>query len=104
MESQKKSPSTRLSLAKAIPIASIGVIRTCIRTTRGTQVWSVSPDEAYRIIKGWPDSNGEMQEQIVDVACSDGRAIGPDNRCERSVGSTVDVADANYTNSKAMRS
>ena len=55
--------------------------------------------DRVQIIKGWLDGNGELQEQIVDVACSDGRAIGSDNRCERPVGSTVDVTDANYTNS-----
>jgi len=52
-----------------------------------------------QIIKGWLDDSGELQEKIYDVACSDGRAIGANNRCERSVGSTVDVAAASYTNS-----
>ena len=52
-----------------------------------------------QIIKGWLDSKGELQEQIYDVACSDGRAISADQRCEKAVGSTVDVAAASYTNS-----
>ena len=52
-----------------------------------------------QVIKGWLDSKGELQEQIYDVACSDGRAISADQRCEKAVGSTVDVAAASYTNS-----
>ena len=59
------------------------------------------PDNAnldrVQIIKGWLDANGETQERIYDVACSDDRRIR-DRRCERPVGSTVDVADASYTN------
>ena len=52
-----------------------------------------------QIIKGWMDSKGELQEKIYDVACSDGRAIGADQRCERAVGSTVNIAAASYSNS-----
>ncbi|MEH6581460.1 MAG: DUF3604 domain-containing protein [Halioglobus sp.] len=52
-----------------------------------------------QIIKGWLDSKGELQEQIYDVACSDGRAISANQRCERAVGSTVNVDAASYVNS-----
>lgn len=52
-----------------------------------------------QIIKGWLDSKGELQEQIYDVACSDGRKIGANQRCAKAVGSTVNVATASYTNS-----
>jgi hypothetical protein len=59
------------------------------------------PDNAnldrVQVIKGWRDASGNTQERIYDVACSDGRAIR-NRRCERPVGSTVDVADASYTN------
>ena len=55
--------------------------------------------DRVQIIKGWLDSSGKLQEKIYDVACSDDRAIGANNRCERSVGSTVDVAAASYANS-----
>jgi hypothetical protein len=59
------------------------------------------PDNAnldrVQIIKGWLDASGENHERIYDVACSDDRAIR-DRRCEREVGSTVDIADASYTN------
>ncbi len=59
------------------------------------------PDNAnldrVQVIKGWLDDDGETHERIYDVACSDGRAI-KSRRCEREVGSTVDVPDASYTN------
>ena len=51
-----------------------------------------------QIIKGWLDSEGKTHERIYDVAVSDGREIGTDGRCKVPVGSTVDIADANYTN------
>ncbi len=55
--------------------------------------------DRVQIIKGWLDSNGDLQEKIYDVAVSDGRTIGPDGRCKTPVGNTVDVANASYTNS-----
>ncbi len=60
------------------------------------------PDNAnldrIQIIKGWVDRRGKTQERIFDVAVSDGRKIGRDGRCKKPVGSTVDVANASYTN------
>ena len=59
------------------------------------------PDNAnldrVQVIKGWLDASGETHERIYDVACSDGRKIVK-RRCERKVGSTVNIADASYTN------
>ncbi|MEE9360731.1 MAG: DUF3604 domain-containing protein, partial [Hyphomicrobium sp.] len=59
------------------------------------------PDNAnldrIQVIKGWLDKDGKLHERIYDVACADGRAIEK-RRCEKPVGSTVDVADASYTN------
>jgi hypothetical protein len=59
------------------------------------------PDNAnldrIQVIKGWLDTDGKTNERIYDVSCADGRAIKK-RRCERPVGSTVDVADASYTN------
>ena len=58
------------------------------------------PDNAnldrIQVIKGWLDG-GDVHERIYDVACSDGRAIR-DRRCERPVGSTVDISGPSYTN------
>lgn len=53
--------------------------------------------DRIQVIKGWLDANGETHEKIYDVACSDDRAI-TERRCETDVGSTVDIADASYTN------
>jgi hypothetical protein len=60
------------------------------------------PDNAnldrVQIIKGWLDKKGKTHERIYDVAVSDGRKIDADGRCKTPVGSTVDIADASYTN------
>ncbi len=53
--------------------------------------------DRIQIIKGWLHKVGKTQERIYDVACSDGRAI-KERRCEKPVGSTVDIAKATYTN------
>jgi hypothetical protein len=54
--------------------------------------------DRIQIIKGWLAKDGKAQERIFDVAVSGGRIIGADGRCTTSVGSTVDVANATYTN------
>jgi len=55
--------------------------------------------DRIQIIKGWLDSDGKTHERIFDVAVSDGRTINANGRCKTSVGNTVDVEDASYTNS-----
>ena len=55
--------------------------------------------DRIQIIKGWVDAEGQMHERIHDVAVSDGRTIGSDGRATTPVGNTVDVANAEYTNS-----
>ena len=54
--------------------------------------------DRIQVIKGWLGKDGKSQERIFDVAASGGRKIGPDGRCKTPVGSTVDVANASYTN------
>ena len=59
------------------------------------------PDGAYldraQVIKGWHDKFGKLHEKIYNVALSDNRK--PNWRGKvKSVGSTVDIADASYTN------
>jgi len=54
--------------------------------------------DRLQIIKGWLDSRGTLHERIYDVAVSDGRTIGSDGRCRSSVGNTVDVANATWSN------
>jgi len=54
--------------------------------------------DRIQVVKGWVDTDGKPQERIFDVAVSDGRKINDEGRCETPVGSTVDVANATYTN------
>jgi hypothetical protein len=53
--------------------------------------------DRIQIVKGWVDSRGERQERVYDVACA-GREITSEGRCDGSVGNTVDVANATWTN------
>ncbi len=53
--------------------------------------------DRYQIVKGWLDSQGELHEKVYDVAWSGERT--PDSTGKLpAVGSTVDVANATYTN------
>ena len=53
--------------------------------------------DRIQIIKGWLDESGQTMEQVYDVAWSDNRVIGADGKLP-PVGNTVDVANANWTN------
>ena len=53
--------------------------------------------DRYQGVKGWVDAKGEMQEKVYDVAWSGDRKPGADGKVP-SVGSTVDVANATWTN------
>ena len=53
--------------------------------------------DRYQIVKGWVDAKGEMQEKVYDVAWSGDRKPGADGKVP-PVGSTVDVANATWTN------
>jgi hypothetical protein len=54
--------------------------------------------DRVQIIKGWIDEDGKSFERIYDVAVSNGRKIGKDGRARASVGSTVDIEKATFTN------
>ena len=54
--------------------------------------------DRIQIIKGWTDKNGKTHEKVYDVVVSDGRTIGSDGRCKQPVGNTVDIKNANWTN------
>jgi hypothetical protein len=53
--------------------------------------------DRIQIVKGWLDSAGELHEKVYDVAWSGDRVAGADGKVP-SVGSTVDVANATWTN------
>ncbi len=54
--------------------------------------------DRVQVIKGWLDKDGKTHERIYDIAVADGREIGADGRARQSVGSTVDIEKATYTN------
>lgn len=53
--------------------------------------------DRIQVIKGWRDAAGNLHEKVYDVALSDGRKPSKRRRA-KSVGSTVDVAKASYSN------
>ena len=53
--------------------------------------------DRYQIVKGWLDAEGEVHEQVYDVAWSGDRKPGADGKLP-AVGNTVDVANATWTN------
>lgn len=61
------------------------------------------PDDANldraQVIKGWVDAKGGTHEKIYDVAVSGGRKVDPKTGKLSAVDSTVNLADASYTNS-----
>jgi hypothetical protein len=54
--------------------------------------------DRIQIIKGWLDEKGKLHEQVHDVVWSGDRKPDPDSGKLPSVGSTVDVANATWTN------
>jgi hypothetical protein len=53
--------------------------------------------DRIQIIKGWLGADGETQEKVYDVVWSGNRRIGSNGKLP-PVGNTVDVANANWTN------
>jgi hypothetical protein len=54
--------------------------------------------DRIQVIKGWLGKDGKLRERIYDVAVSGRRKIDADGRCRTSVGNTVDVPNATWTN------
>jgi Protein of unknown function (DUF3604) len=53
--------------------------------------------DRIQIVKGWLDAKGDLHEKVYDVAWGGDRKAGPDGELP-PVGSTVDVANATWTN------
>lgn len=53
--------------------------------------------DRIQIVKGWQDAEGNTEEQVYDVAWSGDRTPGADGKLP-AVGNTVDVENANWTN------
>ncbi len=54
--------------------------------------------DRIQVVKGWRDMKGNTHEKVYDVACSDDRSIRK-NSCSKAGGNTVNVKEANYSNS-----
>ena len=53
--------------------------------------------DRIQVVKGWLDNNGQTHEKVFNVVMSGQREIESDGSV-KSVGSTVDVANASFTN------
>jgi uncharacterized protein DUF3604 len=53
--------------------------------------------DRIQIVKGWMDAKGELQEKVYDAVWAGDRKPGADGKLP-SVGNTVDIAYANWTN------
>ena len=53
--------------------------------------------DRIQVIKGWVDADGELHEEVVDVAWSGDRQRGADGKVP-AVGNTVDLETAKFTN------
>ena len=53
--------------------------------------------DRIQIVKGWLDADGKTHEKVYDVAWSGDRKAGADGKLP-PVGNTVDVKNANWTN------
>ncbi|MDT3684068.1 MAG: DUF3604 domain-containing protein [Pseudorhodoplanes sp.] len=53
--------------------------------------------DRYQIVKGWMDKDGKLHEKVHDVAWSGNRKPSADGKLP-SVGSTVDIPNATWTN------
>ncbi len=53
--------------------------------------------DRIQVVKGWLDANGELHEKVYDVVWGGDRQPGADGKVP-SVGSTVDLANATWTN------
>jgi hypothetical protein len=79
------------NLAKAPKGASPSFLVAALKDPAGANL------DRVQIVKGWLDAKGALHEQVYDVAWSGARKPGADGKLP-AVGSTVDVANATYTN------
>jgi hypothetical protein len=54
--------------------------------------------DRFQIVKGWLDHKGDVHEKVYDVAWSGDRQPDPQTGQLPSVGNTVDVGNATWTN------
>ncbi|NKB99541.1 MAG: DUF3604 domain-containing protein [Pseudomonadales bacterium] len=55
--------------------------------------------DRVQMVKGWIDDQGETHEKVFDIALSDDRAVSSSTGKVTKLRSTVNIAEASYTNS-----
>jgi hypothetical protein len=55
--------------------------------------------DRIQMVKGWLDSEGELHENVYDIAWSDNRIQDPKTDKLPPVGNTVNIAEATWNNS-----
>jgi hypothetical protein len=99
-DAQNRLPAA-LGYTKGVPMG--GDLRTAPAEKSPTFLVAAAKDpfggnlDRIQIIKGWLDAKNEVHEKVYDVAWSDDRKPGADGKLP-SVGNTVDVANATWTN------
>ncbi len=99
-DAQTRNPATT-GYAKGVPMG--GDLRNAPAGKAPTFLVAALKDsiganlDRIQIVKGWLDNQGETHEQVYDVVWGGDRKPGKDGKLP-SVGSTVDVANATWTN------
>ncbi len=91
-----------LGYAKGVPMGGDLMPRPAEASAPSFMVYSLRDPvganlDRIQIVKGWLDGDGKTHEKVYDVAWSGDRAPGADGKLP-PVGNTVDVANANWTN------
>jgi hypothetical protein len=101
-DAQDRTPAS-LGYAKGVPMG--GDLRKAPAGKAPTFLVAALKDpiganlDRIQVVKGWLDAKGELQERVYDVVWSGGRKPDPKTGKVPSVGSTVDVENATFTNS-----
>lgn len=81
-----------------------GVLRTNVtkQASPGFFVWATrdpmdAPLQRIQMVKGWLDDQGQTQEKVVDIACTDGLDVDPaTGRCQDN-GASVDLTTCQFS-------
>lgn len=97
----KNADIANLGYARGVPMGADMKPGSAGKTPTFLVAAMMDPDGAnldrIQIVKGWLDVQGKTQEKVYDVVWSGDRKAGADGKLP-AVGSTVNVADASWTN------
>ncbi len=98
------SRSNLISMAYQTGVAMGGELTDRVGEQQPTFIVLASKDpeganlDRIQIIKAWVDESGNSHEKVLNAVVSGDRRIDPTSNVTAKVGNTVDVANANYTN------